>query len=200
MKFRNVAIVAGLFVTMILSATLFAQDDGSGYKNVPWNSSYEQVKYTISDLGKLSTNKGYDSAESKTADREFFFINDKLVKVRKYFSAYRGHGTEELQEIRQQLLKVLVQYYGKPSSVWGKAMGNQKYGNNTLLFLWNLPKGGIIVLYNEVLADGISLNSLDLDYLSPEEYEKKYNKVFVEKQKSNFAYERLDHEKVEIGL
>ena len=56
------------------------------------------------------------------------------------------------------------------------------------------------MLYNEVLADGISLNSLDLDYLSPEEYEKKYNKVFVEKQKSNFAYERLDHEKVEIGL
>lgn len=174
--------------------------NGSGYKNVPWNSSYEQVKYTISDLGKLSTDKGYDSAESKTVDREFDFIDNKLVKVHKHFSAFRGHGVEELQETRQQLLKVLVQYYGRPSSVWGKVMGNQKYGNKDLLLLWDLPKGGIIVLYGEVLADGISLNSLDLDYLSPEEYKKKYNKVFVEKQKSNVPYQRLDQEKVEIGL
>ena len=201
MKFKNVVIVVGLSVTVLFATALFAQDDGSGYKNIPWNSSYEQVKYTISDLGKLTTRDGYDSAESSTVDRKFYFINDKLVKVHKRFSAYRGHGIEELQEKRDQLLNVLIQNYAKPSSAWGRGSEIKGIGFKSLLVLWNLPKGGIIVLYHEILSDGISLSSLDLDYLSPEEYEKKYNEEFVKVQEKNWhPYQRLDPEKVEIGL
>jgi len=46
----------------------------------------------------------------------------------------------------------------------------------------------------------ITLNELDLNYLSPEEYEKKYNELFVKEQKSSKPYQRLDYDKVNVGL
>jgi len=201
---KNVAIVAGLFVAMLFSTALLAQSDGGGYKNIPWYSSYEQVKYAISDLSNLRADNEYKCATSETVDREFYFIDNKLVKVHKSYGVRYDRiasDIKKLQDIREQLFEVLTQNYGSPSGVWGRTVGIQGIGFKSLLVLWNLPKGGIIMIFTENLEPNrITLNELDLNYLSPEEYEKKYNELFVKEQKSSKPYQRLDYDKVNVGL